>query len=116
MVWVRVRVSGNHGYNGGLTPNEERELDALIQKRNEDRRNIKEGTVDGNTRTEHIPAKKKGSTSKSFRESVFLSGNNSKSNSNRIVPTGGTRRKRKNKNTPKKRKNRKRRSTKLRKQ
>ena len=87
-----------------------------VQKRNEDLENIKKGKVNENTSTVYIPAKKKGSTSKSFFESVFSFGNNSKSNPNKIVPVGGTRRKRKNKNTPKKRKNRKRRSTKLRKQ
>lgn len=103
---------GLHGYNGGLTDDEAYRLDAVHQQNKDDRRNIKEGKVNENTRTEHIPAKKKGSTSKSVFESVFSFRNNS----NRIVPTGGTRRKRKNKNTPKKRKNRKRRSTKLRKQ
>lgn len=103
---------GTHGYNDGLTDKEGREIDAQIQKNKDDRRNIKEGTVDGNTSTEHIPTKKKGSTRSSLLRSVFSLGNNP----NRIVPTGGTRRKRKNKNTPKKRKNRKRRSTKLRKQ
>ena len=105
-------MSGKFEYYGALTREEAKRIDALIQKRNQDRENIKKGTVNENTSTLYIPATKKGSTSKSFIESVFPFGNNS----NKIVPTGGTRRKRKNKNTPKKRKNRKRRSTKLRKQ
>ena len=83
---------GTHGYNGGLTHREARRADAAIKKRDQDKRDIKEGKVNENTSTAYIPAKKKGTTRKSFIESVFSFGDNP----NSIVPVGGTRRRRKN--------------------
>lgn len=91
---------GNFGYNDGLTSQQAKNVDTQIEKRKKDRENIRDGKVNENTNTQHIPATKKGSTSKSFFESVFSFGNNLSS----VVPIGGTRRRRKYKNTPKKKK------------
>lgn len=87
---------GTHGYNGGLTLREARSADAAIKKRDQDKKDIKEGKVNENTSTQHIPVNKKGSTSKSFLKSVVSFGNKSKFNLSSIAPVGGTRRRRKN--------------------